>query len=404
MSRARRSSVAVLVDATTPVGTELDAGELAATVRAVEALTAAGEPAHLVLVGPAPMAVTTTRPVVAVSDHGIAAGSALARGLAATRAARVAYVRVGARPDPSWLDRALDSLDRHHGAAVVAATPVDEARGEPLARPAGLSFTGHPLPAVAPHDGPGLVRTMVPGPAWVGRRVELEAVGSFDDELDQPFAGIDLAWRLWLAGREVLIDPTLTVAASEAAAGVTAPVGEAARRAEISALTMIYRNYDDASLAAALPAALELSRARLAARGVAGPADEGTAAADFAARLAALEVEREDVQAERRRPDAEILTLLGPALDPDDGDEGFLAAHAATVAAASDLARFTGRRRVVVATADAITTRMAGPAIRAWRLASELALDHEVRLVSITVGRAERPLVLGRGRALRGGQ
>ncbi len=37
VSRARRPSVAVLVDATTPVGTELDPGELAATVRAVEA-------------------------------------------------------------------------------------------------------------------------------------------------------------------------------------------------------------------------------------------------------------------------------------------------------------------------------------------------------------------------------
>ncbi len=61
------------------------------------------------------------------------------------------------------------------------------------------------------------------------------------------------------------------------------------------------------------------------------------------------------------------------------------------MAAATDLARFTGRRRVVVATADAITARMAGPAIRAWRVASELALDHEVRLVSITVAELSDP-------------
>ncbi len=41
------------------------------------------------------------------------------------------------------------------------------------------------------------------------------------------------------------------------------------------------------------------------------------------------------------------------------------------------------RRRVVVATADTLTERMAGPAIRAWRIACELAPEHEVKLISI---------------------
>ncbi len=42
------------------------------------------------------------------------------------------------------------------------------------------------------------------------------------------------------------------------------------------------------------------------------------------------------------------------------------------------------RRRVVVATADTLTERMAGPAIRAWRIACELAREHEVKLISIS--------------------
>jgi glycosyltransferase involved in cell wall biosynthesis len=42
------------------------------------------------------------------------------------------------------------------------------------------------------------------------------------------------------------------------------------------------------------------------------------------------------------------------------------------------------RSKVVVATADALTERMAGPAIRAWRMALELSREHEVRLVSIS--------------------
>lgn len=41
-----------------------------------------------------------------------------------------------------------------------------------------------------------------------------------------------------------------------------------------------------------------------------------------------------------------------------------------------------GRQRVVVATADTLKPKMAGPAIRAWQVAEALADEHEVRLVT----------------------
>ena len=41
-----------------------------------------------------------------------------------------------------------------------------------------------------------------------------------------------------------------------------------------------------------------------------------------------------------------------------------------------------GRARIVVATADPLGPQMAGPAIRAWQIASALAAEHEVRLVT----------------------
>ena len=44
----------------------------------------------------------------------------------------------------------------------------------------------------------------------------------------------------------------------------------------------------------------------------------------------------------------------------------------------------TTRRRVVVATADSVTPKMAGPAIRAWQIASALAREHDVHLVTTT--------------------
>ncbi len=40
------------------------------------------------------------------------------------------------------------------------------------------------------------------------------------------------------------------------------------------------------------------------------------------------------------------------------------------------------RSRIAVATADPLTPRMAGPAIRAWQIATALAEDHDVRLVT----------------------
>ena len=40
------------------------------------------------------------------------------------------------------------------------------------------------------------------------------------------------------------------------------------------------------------------------------------------------------------------------------------------------------RRRIVVATCDTLTAKMAGPAIRAWQIASALSAEHDVRLVT----------------------
>ncbi len=41
--------------------------------------------------------------------------------------------------------------------------------------------------------------------------------------------------------------------------------------------------------------------------------------------------------------------------------------------------------KIVVATPDTLTARMAGPGIRAWHIASTLAAEHEVRLVTTTI-------------------
>ena len=50
-----------------------------------------------------------------------------------------------------------------------------------------------------------------------------------------------------------------------------------------------------------------------------------------------------------------------------------------------------GRTRIAVATADALGPQMAGPAIRAWEIATALSADHEVRLVTTSQCRLSSP-------------
>ncbi len=408
-SRARRPAVAALVDATgDPTGAD-------ATVAALAGVVIEGAPLQVIVVSTSGTASTSTpRGGHLVIDlPGATHGDALSRGLAAVRADRIVYLRAGVLPEPGFVEAALAALELEHGAALVCATPVDRLTGDPVLVPPGISFTGHPFPPAFPSARPGEPtgsvtdpstddrpvvdpaveagrRTVVPGQAWIARRAELDAIGSFDPRLDQPFVGIDLAWRFWLAGREVLVIPALTVPTTDPSTDPSSSAS-AARRAEVDALATLYRNLDDVSLAAALPAALELSPARLAAAGGPDP-DAGVRA--FTALLPELEKERVDRQADRIRPDAEVLGVLaGPApassptatrLRPDTDVPSFVAAQQAALERHPSLQRFEGRLRVVVATADSITAKMAGPAIRAWRVADELALDHEVRLVSLT--------------------
>jgi glycosyltransferase involved in cell wall biosynthesis len=410
-TRARRPAVAALVEATgDPTGA-------VGTVSALAGIVVDGAPLQIVVVSTSPVPPLPPASHLTVSVPGASHGDALARGLAAVRADRIVYLRAGVTPSSGFVAEALEAHEREHGAALLAATPIDGTSGRPRPTPPGVSFTGHPLP---PSSGDELLgassgadvvdpavevgrRTVVPGPAWVAHRAELEAVGSFDLRLDHPFVGIDLAWRAWLAGREVIVDPALTIASSELAVeAATVPsttTPHAAIRAEVDALCTIYRNLDDVSLGSALPAALDLSPARLADR-VDGDLEAGVRS--FTALLPDLERERADRQADRLRPDAEMLGVLpGPSpagsptatrLRPDSAGATFVAAQASVVGRSPALQRFEGRLRVVVATADSITAKMAGPAIRAWRVAQELALDHEVRLVSLTRAELADPL------------
>ena len=103
----------------------------------------------------------------------------------------------------------------------------------------------------------------------------------------------------------------------------------------------------------------------------------------FVEMLPALAASRRVEQAARVRTDADLLPLMRNALERTSPEIPYLLAHDAIVEAL-DVARVYGaRRRILIITADAVSQRMAGPAIRAWNMAEVLSGEHDVRLISL---------------------
>ena len=96
------------------------------------------------------------------------------------------------------------------------------------------------------------------------------------------------------------------------------------------------------------------------------------------------------------------LRLFRLPLHPNIDDPYFTAGFADVVAAMNVERLFGARRKIVVATGDSLTPRMAGPAIRAWQIALALSREHDVKLVSTVKCRADAPrLRCGRHRPRR---
>ncbi|MGH3470176.1 MAG: glycosyltransferase family 4 protein, partial [Thermocrispum sp.] len=69
----------------------------------------------------------------------------------------------------------------------------------------------------------------------------------------------------------------------------------------------------------------------------------------------------------------------------------YLAAHDVLAEAFGIAQAFGSRRKVLILTGDAITERMAGPAIRAWNIAMTLCAEHDVRLVTVSPSYEPQP-------------
>ena len=322
----------------------------------------------------------------------------------------VAFLNNDARADRRWLAAAVDVLEADRQIGAVACKVLDW--DGKLIDFAGAALTWFGMgykpeaekPDAAAYDRPRDV-LFATGAAMVMPAALFREVGGFDERFFMFYEDVDLGWRLNLLGFRVRYEPR-SIAFHKHHATMH-KFGSFRERylLERNALMAMYKNYDDESLARALPAALLLSVRRAVAmsgtdssvldleRSPGGddeprlPVDKTALTAPFAIdsfveHLPSLMASRAEIQARRRRSDRDLLPLFRETIEPAYGQHTYVAAHDAIVDAFGIVEQFTGGQRVLVVTGEPLLDRMAGPAIRSWEIAGALSAEHEVWLVS----------------------
>jgi len=238
---------------------------------------------------------------------------------AASASETVVFLNNDLRVEPLWLRRMVDAL-QVTGAAAAGSRILDwEGRHYDFDGGA-MNFYGH---GVSRHHGRRCTGTgdgetrrtlFACGAAMIVERGRFLASAGFDPDYFAYFEDVDLGWRLWVEGEEVVYVPSAVAYHRHHGSGM-----EAARRTKLlerNALASLVKNYDDANLAVVFPAALLLLDARAHAAGEVRAAFYREVRTEFLAMLPGLFAKRAVVQARRQRADRDIVTLFGEPLRP----------------------------------------------------------------------------------------
>ncbi len=342
------------------------------------------------------------------SNSGFAGGCNL--GVEHATGEYVAFINNDARPGPGWISAAVAELEADRTVASVASKVLDWDGGLIDYVDGSLTWFGMGYkrevekPDTGAWDTPKDV-LFGTGAAMFVRAGLYREVGGFDERFFMFYEDVDLGWRLNLLGHRVRYVPGSVAYHRHHVTMKKFGNFRESYLLERNALLTMYKNYDDASLARALPAAMALAVRRSVARtGVDATAldlqrspggdDVGTleipkmaltgpyAIDYFVEQLPSLLETRRELQARRRRSDRELFPLFRQSIEPAYGMPDYLAAHEVLVEAFGIEEHFRARHRILVVTGEPLLERMAGPAIRAWEIARALAPEHDVRLVS----------------------
>ncbi|WP_037331541.1 glycosyltransferase [Saccharopolyspora rectivirgula] len=323
----------------------------------------------------------------------------------------LAFLNNDARPDRNWVRAAVDLLRAEPTVGAVASKVLDwEGRHIDFVD-GGLTWfgMGYKRHAGQPDDGShDAARDVLfgTGSALFVRAELFAELDGFDERYFMFYEDVDLGWRLNLRGWRVRYEPASIAYHRHHASMHGISSAREHYLLERNALATLYKNVSDETLAKVLPAALALSVRRATARGEIDPTQleitrrpeqdsedpvpversalAGMLAIDqFVEMLPSLQESRRREQQARVRSDAELVPLMRKAMEPAYPLPRYLAAHDVLVEAFGLDEVFGRPRRIAVITGDALTERMAGPAIRAWHMSEVLSAEHEVRLVSV---------------------
>ena len=364
------------------------------------------------------------------SNTGFAGGCNL--GIASATGEYVGLINNDARPHAQWISEAVATFEADPSVGSVASKVLDW-DGNLIDYVDG-SLTWFGMGYKREVERPDSPTFDVPkdvlfgtGAAMFVRAALYREVGGFDERFFMFYEDVDFGWRLNLLGQRVRYVPTSIAYHRH---HVTMKKFGSFRESyllERNALLAMYKNYDDVSLAKALPAAMALAVRRSIARTgldassldlqrspggddigsltVPKMALSGPFAIDyFVDQLPSLLKSRHQLQGRRRRSDRELFPLFRETIEPAYGMPTYLAAHEVLIQAFGIVEHFTSRHRILVVTGEPLLDRMAGPAIRAWEIAKALAPEHEVRLAStggVKVTHAEFEVLAAGGSALR---
>jgi GT2 family glycosyltransferase/glycosyltransferase involved in cell wall biosynthesis len=324
----------------------------------------------------------------------------------------LAFLNNDARAHPAWVSSAVRVLREDPTVGAVASKVLDWDGEKIDFVDAGLTWfgMGYKRHAGSPddgtHDAPRDV-LFATGSAMFVRASLYRELGGFDERFFMFYEDVDLGWRLNLRGWRVRYEPSSLTHHRHHASMTSVHSSRELYLLERNALAALYKNLSDETLAKVLPAALALAVRRATARGEidptqleitrrpADPAEDdapvpvprdalaGFLAIDqFVELLPSLAASRAREQAARLRTDTDLVPLMRKAMEPAYPLPRYLAAHDVLVDVFGLQEAFGRPRRILVVTGDAISERMAGPAIRAWHTAEVLSVEHDVRLVT----------------------
>jgi GT2 family glycosyltransferase/glycosyltransferase involved in cell wall biosynthesis len=345
------------------------------------------------------------------TNTGFAGGCNL--GVQHAKGSVVAFLNNDARPHMDWARAAVNVLLTDPTVAAVASKVLDWEGKRVDFVDGGLTWFGMGYKTHQGEIDEGQFDTprdvlFGTGCALFVRAGTFRELGGFDERFFMFYEDVDLGWRLNLRGWRVRYVPTSVAYHKHHQSMTTVDSSREIYLLERNALASLYKNVSEKSLGKVLPAALALSIRRATARGdidptqleitnrpASGPDDSGpieiprvAAAAmlaidQFVEMMPSLRESRAIEQAARVRSDGDLLPLMRNALEPAAPEMRYLLAHQNLVATLDLDDLYGHRRNILVITSDAITERMAGPAIRAWNMADVLAGEHNVQLVTM---------------------